>query len=716
MSFSPDRFLLYKDYESGLNNELMSVELAVGLAHLTGRRLVFYGYGGNEKELWFCRGGHHHAVPERRRHVIDNRRKPTVMDVLEGLPVETVGYPEFREALMRQRLRIAHSTIKLNNAVFISGKRPEAGTAAARSLEWFAEGREVFGDAEAAVLHIDRCNLGYYSRLFFEPQPELLALMEKVRPKAAYRELAGRIAEALGTFAGAHIRLTDFRTFLPQDAESYPATILDSLRAHFAPERLLVISTDESENKEFFKDIMGAFPNHVFLDDFIVEHFAEDFRTLPFTDETAMGLICNLVMQQSEDFIGTPGSSFSGMIHRNVLRAKARRAGGAALPARAGTFHYISSGLGKAAAPFSNGTYLEMGAGPYSWNRIEIPMPPGTKSWFREWPEAVLPHGESAVEEFAAVERSAAGEGSGAVAELICLSARYKISPEIRGRIRLLMHHGIDWSLLVTVAERHKVAQMLHRSLETACPEFVPEAVMEHLRGYDNKNGMEMGKFRTRQETGADAEAGRVWLASYPRSGNTLLRLLLNHCFGLRSASVYPNDLGRNDFLEESTGHIEQDADGKVRFPEGAPALVKTHEPPADGGRAIYVIRDGRAASVSLAAFQEGRVTLEEIIEGRTPFGTWSNHLKSWNPWERPETLLLRYEDMVENPGETLRQLGVFLERKIVSKEIPGRQVIAEQGSRWVKNKSDWRDGISEKLLERFHEINGEMMERAGYL
>ena len=53
-------------------------------------------------------------------------------------------------------------------------------------------------------------------------------------------------------------------------------------------------------------------------------------------------------------------------------------------------------------------------------------------------------------------------------------------------------------------------------------------------------------------EPNATATAVRhvVWLASYPRSGNTFLRTILWHCFGLRSASVYPKDLGGNRALE----------------------------------------------------------------------------------------------------------------------------------------------------------------------
>ena len=38
----------------------------------------------------------------------------------------------------------------------------------------------------------------------------------------------------------------------------------------------------------------------------------------------------------------------------------------------------------------------------------------------------------------------------------------------------------------------------------------------------------------------------KIWLASYPRSGNTLLRTILNHCFNLKSASFYFSDFKGN--------------------------------------------------------------------------------------------------------------------------------------------------------------------------
>ena len=63
------RYLLYKDYESGLNNELMSVELAVGLAYLTQRTLVYYGSIGENKQLMHIRGGNFFFVPEKRKAI-----------------------------------------------------------------------------------------------------------------------------------------------------------------------------------------------------------------------------------------------------------------------------------------------------------------------------------------------------------------------------------------------------------------------------------------------------------------------------------------------------------------------------------------------------------------------------------------------------------------------------------------------------------------------
>lgn len=207
----------------------------------------------------------------------------------------------------------------------------------------------------------------------------------------------------------------------------------------------------------------------------------------------------------------------------------------------------------------------------------------------------------------------------------------------------------------------------------------------------------------------------RIWLASYPRSGNTLLRTVLWHCFGLRSASIYPNDLGGRKELEAYVGHIEHGPDRRIRFPLGALPLIKTHEPPSDGMPAIYVVRDGRAASVSLWEFYRGRVPLETIIRGEHRFGTWAGHLQAWRPWERQDTLFIKYEDLARDLPPVLEKISAFVNCDILTDRIPDRTELAGADGRWVRNKSDWRAKITAEQLALCNEVNGKMLDWMGY-
>jgi len=208
----------------------------------------------------------------------------------------------------------------------------------------------------------------------------------------------------------------------------------------------------------------------------------------------------------------------------------------------------------------------------------------------------------------------------------------------------------------------------------------------------------------------------QVWIASYPRSGNTLLRTILWHCFGCRSGSIYVNDLGGNRALEDYVGHIEYGADGRLRFPARSIPLIKTHEPAGDDSPAIYVIRDGRAVCASMWRFYGDYFSLEEIIDGKGhKFGTWADHVRSWDPWNRQNTLLLRYEDMTGDLSGVLECISGFLGRDVLKDSIPDRGTIAAAAGKFVKKKSDWRTVFSDTLMERFMAANGSMLKKAGY-
>jgi hypothetical protein len=213
-----------------------------------------------------------------------------------------------------------------------------------------------------------------------------------------------------------------------------------------------------------------------------------------------------------------------------------------------------------------------------------------------------------------------------------------------------------------------------------------------------------------------------IWLASYPRSGNTLLRTVLWHCFGLRSASLYPEDLGGNAALKSYIGHVDHSElefigpDRQIRFPENAIPLFKTHQLPSDENPAIYVVRDGRAVSVSLWQFYREQISLDAVIAGQHGFGTWSGHVEAWKPWERPNTLLVKYEDMLSDLPQVLEKISDFLKRDILANQIPDRDAVASVEGRWVRAKSDWTAQISSIQLARCNAINGEMLRKMGYL
>lgn len=208
---------------------------------------------------------------------------------------------------------------------------------------------------------------------------------------------------------------------------------------------------------------------------------------------------------------------------------------------------------------------------------------------------------------------------------------------------------------------------------------------------------------------------GLVWLASYPRSGNTYLRTVLWHCFGLRSASVYANDLGGNRELEQYVGHIEHSPDMEQQMLESGIPLLKTHEHAKDNGTAIYIVRDGRAASVSLWKYLNEEIPLRSVIDGQHIFGKWSDHVLSWHPWDRPGTLLLKYEQLRDNLPAALESIGNFLNRENVTTEIPDRNMIAAIDGRWVRKNTDWKTEITGEDLERFYELNSQVLEKCGY-
>lgn len=161
-----------------------------------------------------------------------------------------------------------------------------------------------------------------------------------------------------------------------------------------------------------------------------------------------------------------------------------------------------------------------------------------------------------------------------------------------------------------------------------------------------------------------------IWLASYPRSGNTLLRILLNRGFGLETLSLYDDHFegGYDRVFQQVVAHRKHGLSrDEIRAAAAAlPTIVfmKTHELPDDDAKAICIVRDGRASVVSYYHYRRDiageDVQLADVIKGDVWGGDWSSHARAWALSGRANTLVLRHEDIVADPEQALRRIAEF--------------------------------------------------------
>lgn len=207
-----------------------------------------------------------------------------------------------------------------------------------------------------------------------------------------------------------------------------------------------------------------------------------------------------------------------------------------------------------------------------------------------------------------------------------------------------------------------------------------------------------------------------VWLASYPRSGNTMLRIILSQCFGLPSAAIYREDFGGNEALHELTGRIAPTSEGVIDFGNVPVRVLKTHGRPQDGSKAIYVVRNGVDATASFHDHGRRQIPVETLIRGRPGLPTWSEHIAWWAPRTRPDTLLLRYEDVIADIGQTVDRIAGFIDLAPRSRSIPSREELAAVDGKWVRSATaPDRTKLSSDQIARFWELNGDAMVAYGY-
>src|SRR5579864_8393908 len=157
-----------------------------------------------------------------------------------------------------------------------------------------------------------------------------------------------------------------------------------------------------------------------------------------------------------------------------------------------------------------------------------------------------------------------------------------------------------------------------------------------------------------------------IFIASYPRSGNTWTRFLLANLMHPERPVTFSNiETLIPDASALSSRQLK-------RVPR--PRLIKTHEYFEPRYRkVIYLVRDPRDVVLSLYNFRrmyrsvDDSYPIEQYVAERFLPGdldvSWGEHVGSWlgTRMNRPGFLLVRYEDLLQDPTRELGRMAGFL-------------------------------------------------------
>jgi hypothetical protein len=215
----------------------------------------------------------------------------------------------------------------------------------------------------------------------------------------------------------------------------------------------------------------------------------------------------------------------------------------------------------------------------------------------------------------------------------------------------------------------------------------------------------------------------KIWLASYPRSGNTYARLLLRHNFGIDALPPWGRESGQEVYECELTSGLNAR--------RGSPVYaIKTHSLAKDGSPAIVLVRDGRDALLShvyfLKRFWGARGSFEPVlarmIDPHDTLGEdWSAFYEHWLYAASGRTALIRYEELVDRPLEVIwnalaRVLGDLIVPRTLDPLPPFAEFHRQKPGFFRRGMiGGWKEEMSPELEATFWHHHGQMMTRLGY-
>ena len=220
-----------------------------------------------------------------------------------------------------------------------------------------------------------------------------------------------------------------------------------------------------------------------------------------------------------------------------------------------------------------------------------------------------------------------------------------------------------------------------------------------------------------------------IWIASYPRSGNTFFRVILNKIFGIKTYSIYDDkrDIGADEATSEVVGHefLPDGFDIEKARDEEKLYYIKTHEllnySVDENDKAIYLIRDGREATLSFTnhqnVFNSQKKNLVDTIYGNSFIGSWGEHVASWDPENRKNTLTIKFEELVKDPIKFIDILSKFLEANPVRNKIPTFEELKNINPNFFRSgkANSWEDVFTREEHLSFWLKNYKQMDKYSY-
>lgn len=270
-----------------------------------------------------------------------------------------------------------------------------------------------------------------------------------------------------------------------------------------------------------------------------------------------------------------------------------------------------------------------------------------------------------------------------------------------------------------------------------------------------------------------------IWLASYPKSGNTWMRSFLHNLFRNSHKPVSVNEI--DDFCLSGSGagwykrytstppaQLSEDEIARFRmqvqrdftsvFPDSV--FVKTHDYLGEHNGvplhnmdvtagAIYIVRNPLDVVLSMAphfgvSVEEAITALASETAGTTTndqhvaehYGSWSTHVRTWTRHPSPGLLVMRYEDMLDKPRKSFKAVVNFLGLKPSSERLERaikfssfKVLKAQEEKEGFKERpqtsksffregkrDQWREKLTPDQVRRIISVHHEQMARFGYI